>query len=144
MCVLLNTPCVTKATSGSIAMSENLSSGLQRLHPYPRHSISEMHSVVSQAPKRSVGGLVKPVCRANQTIQKACHSDGCVIEMDSNSFLVDDHANSNLNLGDRRWLALFFPQENLEVSPKYLLELLEVSNEQSHKLQVVSTSPKIN
>lgn len=64
--------------------------------------------------------------------------------MDSNSFLDDDHANSNLNLGDRRWLALFFPQENLEVSPKYLLELLEVSNEQSHKLQVVSTSPKIN
>lgn len=144
MCLLLNTPCVTKATSGSFAMSENLSSGLQRLHPYPCHSISEKHSVVSQAPKRSVGGLVKPVCRANQTIQKACHSDGCVTVMASNSFLDDDHANSNLNLGDRKWLALFFPQESLEVSPKYLLEFFVVSNEQPHKLQLVSTSPKTN
>lgn len=70
MCVVLNMPCVTKAMSGSIAMFESLSSGLQRLHPYPRHSISEMHSVVSQAPKRSVGGLVKPVCRATKQFKR--------------------------------------------------------------------------
>lgn len=138
MCVLLNTPCVTVATS------ENLSSGLQRLHPDPRHSISEMHSVVSQAPKRSVGGLVKPVCRANQTIQKACHSDGCATVMASNSFLGDEHANSHLNLSDLRWLALFFLQESLEVSPMYLLKFFVVSNEQPHKLQIVSTSLKTN
>lgn len=74
--------------------------------PLSESSILEIHSVVSQAPMRSVGGLVKPVCRTNKTIQKACHSDGCVTEMASSSFLDDDYANSNLNLGDQRWLAL--------------------------------------
>lgn len=64
--------------------------------------------------------------------------------MAGNSFLGDEHANSHLNLGDRRWLALFFPQESLEVSSKYLLEFFVVSNEQPHKLQLVSTSPKTN
>lgn len=124
MCVLLNVPCVMKAMDDSIIMSEHLRPELSRLHPSPQHP----------SQRCIVGGLVKPVCRANKTIQKARHSDGCVSVMASSSFLDNDHANSNLNLGDQRWLTLLpFLKKILRFPlPSVLLRIL-CGIKQSHK-----------
>lgn len=76
---------------------------------------------------RSVGGLVKPVCRANKTIQKARHGDGCVAVVASSRFLDDDHANSSLNLGEQRWLALlpFLKKMSRFPLPSVLLRMID-------------------
>ena len=88
---------------------------------------------------RSVGGLVKPVCRANKTIQKARHGDGCVAVVASSRFLDDDHANSSLNLGEQRWLALlpFLKKMSRFPLPSVLLRMIDRLKGKTHCVRLV-------